>query len=44
MKIKKKTSLQKFLPLSEAEIQGLQGSLEFFFCVVSVSPAALNEI
>jgi hypothetical protein len=48
MKINKKISLQKFLPLSEAEIQGLlhrsQGNLWTFSCVVSVSPADLNTV
>jgi hypothetical protein len=48
MKINKKISLHQFLPLSEAEIQGLlhpaQANLGYFFCMVSVSPAALNIV
>jgi hypothetical protein len=48
MKTKKKITLQQFLPLSEAEIQGLlhqtQANPATFSCVVSVSPAALNTV
>jgi hypothetical protein len=44
MEINKKISLQKFLALSEAEVQGLLHPAEasLGYCVVSVSPAALN--
>jgi hypothetical protein len=38
----RKMSLQQFLPLPEAEIQGLLHSAEA--TVVSVSPAALNTV
>jgi hypothetical protein len=48
MKVIKKISLQQFLPMSKAEIQGLlypvKTILEIFSCMVSVSPGVLNTV
>jgi hypothetical protein len=47
MKINKKISLQQFLPLSEAEVQGLLHPVQAilgYFLAWFVSPAALNTV
>jgi hypothetical protein len=45
IRMNKTISLQQFIPLSEAEIQGLlHPAKPIFSCVVSVSPAALSTV